>query len=415
MAAATKGFAFSQCVLCHRGFEERGAVYRLDPCGHHIDARCQKVFSGMKEIVCLACKGNVTEVSPDPEFGKQLERVDRLNQEVFSGGMQGALKYIRGELAGSRATQPVPSTISPEAREFLEAFEMFSWSPKTRSEWEALQKAVVEFGIPESEKAAQKYLQDVEEKEIAGVPVVISTPKEYETSNKGKIAIFFHGGAYTMHDHRYYHMVSAPVCHAMGVRVCSVGYRLAPQHPYPAGLEDGVAVYEALIKELGPANVVMYGDSAGAGLILAILQIAREKGLPMPAGIALMSPWLDVTQASDSLVTLEGADPIMGYDRTLRASAEAYVGAADPKDPRISPLYGQYDSSHPDVYLIGGGRDAVVSDLFRIQRAFRKALVGVTVDVFEGMWHDFCYNPDLPESQEATQAIAQFLTAKLGR
>lgn len=216
-----------------------------------------------------------------------------------------------------------------------------------------------------------------------------------------------------MHGHRYYHMVSAPVCHAMGVRVCSVGYRVAPQHPYPAGMNDGVAVYEALINEYGAKNVVMYGDSAGAGLILAILQTAKEKGVPMPAGIALISPWLDVTPAGDSLRTLEGSDPIMGYDRTLRASAEAYSGDVDPKDPHLSPIYGRYDPSYPDVYIIGGGRDAIVSDSFRIQRTFRKAGVGVTVDIFEGMWHDFCFNPDLPESQEATQAISQFLNGKL--
>jgi acetyl esterase/lipase len=351
----------------------------------------------------------------DEEFEGRLASVEELITQYLSRGLTGLREFSQTHSVGSLALQPFPKTVSEEVMAGYRAKRMFTWDFSTPQAVAMTQKNAVDFARSLSEPSKENFLESVEETEFVGVPVVIATPKGYDAQHDDKITLFIHGGGGVLNDHRFYHMISAPVCHQMGVKCCSIGYRLAPQHPFPAGLDDCLAVYEYVINELGyaPQNVTLFGDSAGGGLIESTLQCAKERGLPMPRAIALISPQVDISITSDSLITLDGADCILGLERNVKAVWKAYAGEVDPRDPRISPIYYKFDASHPPVYIISGTRDLLLSDSARLQRKLREAGVEVKYDVFEGMAHDFPFTPSLPESQTAVSAISAFLSEKL--
>ena len=196
-----------------------------------------------------------------------------------------------------------------------------------------------------------------------------------------------------------------------GGDVLTVDYRVAPEHPYPAALEDAVAAYRWLIEEKGyrPDMVVLAGDSAGGGLALALSMYLRDHGMPLPGGLILMSPWADLTCGGESYDSNFELDPLFGNTRESMLYDSAYIGEADPKDPYLSPVYGDFRGLPPMLFQVGSV-EMLLSDTLTAAKKAGRAGVRRRVSVYEGMFHVFQMSMDLfPESREAWAEAGKFL------
>jgi acetyl esterase/lipase len=208
--------------------------------------------------------------------------------------------------------------------------------------------------------------------------------------------------------------LTARLAHRLGVKVCAPYYRRAPEHPFPAAVDDGLAVYRGLLETLEPGAIGISGESAGGNLTLAVILRAREEGLALPAASVLMSPWCDLTQSGESQRQPEGFDPTLDYALHLEEAAAAYAGDCDQKAPRISPLYADYAGGFPPTLITTGTRELFVSDCARLSTAMRRADVDARLHVCEGMWHTFEWYEEIPEAEQSMDEIADFFREYLG-
>jgi acetyl esterase/lipase len=192
-------------------------------------------------------------------------------------------------------------------------------------------------------------------------------------------------------------------------RCISVDYRMPPDHPFPAALEDAVAVWRALVAERDPRRMGIFGSSAGGGLTLATLLRARALGLPFPAAIAPGTPWCDLTAAGDSIQANAYVDNVLVAETGwVGAAAGLYAAGRDLRDPLVSPIHGDL-RGFPPAILTSGTRDLLLSDTVRAHRALRRAGVEAALQVFEGQSHAQFLDPGIPETAEAFAEMAAFL------
>ncbi|MDX2350449.1 MAG: alpha/beta hydrolase [Porticoccus sp.] len=224
----------------------------------------------------------------------------------------------------------------------------------------------------------------------------------------GKTMIYLHGGGYVMGSPTTHRSLVARLAKACGVRTLSVDYRLAPEHPFPAALEDALTAYQWMLDQgVLPKNIIIAGDSAGGGLSLATLISLRDNHLPLPAMALCISPWTDLTLTGESITNCAKIDPYISQD-LLKLGAH-YVGDNDPQHPLISPFYADLKGLPP--LLIHAGTDEVLlSDTMRLAETAKHANVEVTVKIWERMWHDFhLWAPYLPEANQAIKEISVFV------
>jgi monoterpene epsilon-lactone hydrolase len=227
----------------------------------------------------------------------------------------------------------------------------------------------------------------------------------------GPVIIYLHGGGRILGSAETNLGSAIRITQAAGIPVLSIQYRLAPEHPFPADLEDALAAYRWLLDNGYTASQIgIYGDSAGGNLSLALALAARMEGLPAPGAVAVLSPSVDYTDAGDTRITLRDVDPVL---RTASsASHDAYVGAADIRNPLISPIFGDY-TEFPPLLIQVGTREILLSDSIRLARRARAAGTDVTLDVWDGMWHGWHDNPKVPEAEQACREIADFFQRQL--
>jgi acetyl esterase/lipase len=220
--------------------------------------------------------------------------------------------------------------------------------------------------------------------------------------------IYLHGGAYALGSIDVFRPFLARLARATGTRVLAVDYRLAPEHPYPAALEDAVTAYRWALDAAGaaPSQVLVAGDSAGGGLALAALLALRDTGAPLPAGAVCLSPWLDLALTGASVRGNARVDPILSYE-ALDGYACLYAGAHDRTSPLISPLYADLRDLPPLLIQVGT-EEILLDDAVRCADRARAAGVAVTLDVVDGMFHVFQMVGALPETQAALREIAAF-------
>ena len=226
--------------------------------------------------------------------------------------------------------------------------------------------------------------------------------------NSDNVIMYLHGGGYFMGSPATHRGLVAHLAKACGARALSVDYRLAPEHPFPAALEDSLAVYQWVMDQgVLPKNIIIAGDSAGAGLTLATLLSLRDGQKPLPAMALCISPWTDLALTGESIETCAGIDPYISHD-LLKLGAH-YLGKYDAKFPLISPLYADLKGLPP--LLIHAGTDEVLlSDSTRFAEKAKAAGVDVTLKVWEHMWHDFhMWTPYLPEAKSAITEMATFV------
>jgi monoterpene epsilon-lactone hydrolase len=228
-----------------------------------------------------------------------------------------------------------------------------------------------------------------------------------------RVMLYFHGGGYAIGSIESHRNLVAGIAIAGGFAGLNLGYRLAPEDPHPAAVDDAIAAYRYLLDSgIAPERIAFAGDSAGGGLTAAALLATRDRGLPMPGAGALLSPWLDLTQSGDSMLALADVDPLVGKEN-LDLMAAAYVGAGDPKTPLISPLFADLEGLPPLLIQVGSA-ETLLDDSERFAARARAAGVEVTLEVWDEMihvWHAFSLV--LPEAREATKQIGEVLAKRL--
>lgn len=224
----------------------------------------------------------------------------------------------------------------------------------------------------------------VETTRLGGVPVERLTPP----AAGARVLLHFHGGAFFAGSARSHRAMASEIAARSGATVITVDYRRAPEHPYPAALDDGLAVYQALLADgIAPANIVLGGDSGGCAHILALAVTLRDRAQPVPAGLLMISPYLDMTLSLPAVRANAGIDP-MTAEGILRRGADAYRGQLPASDPRISPLFADLSGLPPA--LVQAGEDEILADDAR-EFAHRARAAGVSVQchLYPGMWHNF--------------------------
>jgi len=245
----------------------------------------------------------------------------------------------------------------------------------------------------------------MEDRDINGITTLWITPPQLK--HEDKVMIFIHGGGWIVNSRKAQVKFQADVASSLGVKIVSIEYRLAPEHPYPAAVNDIVAAYKGIIKEYGAENTGLFGTSAGGGLTLATLLRLKADGLPLPAASAPLSPGADMTLSGYSVKAVGLQDPILPPYGTYSAM-RAYVGKADPKDPLVSPVFGDYTGMTP-MFLLCGTAEIIGSDAIRVAAAARNQGVDVTLLVSDGMWHvPIANGSGVPELQLAYDEMIKF-------
>lgn len=309
------------------------------------------------------------------------------------------------------ADVPVPQAISPEAQAFYRALRPRPAGANDLSDPAVLGRLRTGLGkmfLGNARRVRTDYR--LEAVDAGGVPAVwVRTPAPVR---KGKVLLYIHGGGFILGSAATDLSLPLQVGPAAGMAVLSVDYRLAPEHPHPAAVDDVLGAYRWLLKQGYRArDIGVFGDSAGGALALALVLGARDAGLKLPAAVAVLSPVTDLTGAGDTRTTLAGFDPLIGGDATSRWAV--YLGGHDPREPLVSPLYGDL-KGFPPLLIHAGSREVLLSDSLRLARKARAAGVDVTLDVWDGMWHVFQGNPGIPEAREAVEEIAAFFRAGAG-
>jgi len=272
--------------------------------------------------------------------------------------------------------------------------------------------------LREEFNAASQFVYDsvvdyIEETYVRRVRVERVVPKARKSAADVKAIMYLFGGGYVSGSPWEGLTISGPLAHSLGIDVWAVDYPLAPENPYPAALEASLQVYVYLCGLYGADNIAICGDSAGGNLSLATVSRAVGDGMLPPAAMALFSPWSDLTDNGDSIRTLEGIDPDLDYDSYLSRAAAAYAGEHDLADPEISPLYAECFENFPPTIISTGTRDLFLSNCTRLHLVLKRAGIPAVLNVWEGMWHDFEFYPNIPEGQESLADMAGFLAAHL--
>lgn len=223
--------------------------------------------------------------------------------------------------------------------------------------------------------------------------------------------LYFHGGGYVMGSPVSHRHITGRLALAAQARILSVDYALAPEHPFPAAVKDGVKAYRWLLDQgQAPHLIAIAGDSAGGGLTMATLLAARDEGLPMPAAASLISPWSDLTCGTGTYVSRAEADPMITPDG-IRELAAIYLAGADPRDPLASPNFADLKGLPPMLIQVGDD-EVLLDDSLHLAARAREAGIEVRLDVAPGMihvWHAFYQM--LPEGEAAIVSIGDYLAA----
>ncbi len=313
---------------------------------------------------------------------------------------------------------PVPSTVSPQMQKLIAAPLTATWNviPKTADEWKAQVNAgaaTAMAGLPALRAALGVKVEPVT---IDGVKAHWVTPAEIPPENRNRLLVHVHGGCF----------VSFPGESGTGeaifmagfgrFKVLSVDYRMPPDHPYPAALDDAMTVWKAAAKMVPPKNAAIFGSSAGGNLTLAMVLRAKQDKLPLPAAIAPGTPMSDLTLAGDSFRTNAMVDNVLvAPDVSCDKRAALYTNGRDLRDPLLSPIFGDV-SGFPPTILTTGTRDLLLSNTVLMHRKLRRAGVEASLQVFEGQSHAHYYRDvEAPETREAFEEIARFFDRHLGR
>jgi monoterpene epsilon-lactone hydrolase len=304
---------------------------------------------------------------------------------------------------------PMPTTISPEAQHWLESLTHSTPGPETLAERRA---RTDEWRAKDSAEARRLYPVRVEQATIGGVRTDIIMPLLMPDANQTSVLINLHGGGFNSDSGSL--IEGVPIANLAKVKVVSVYYRLAPENPFPAAVDDVVSVYKELLKNYQPGHIGIFGTSAGAILTAEVTVRLKQLKLPLPGALGIFSGLADFSRAGDSwqLFTLNGFPGQMQPIEPNHLPDDSYVGKTDRKDPVLSPLFADLHGMPPSL-LVTSTRDILLSGTTIFHRALLAAGNHSQLVVFEALPHAFWYHFELPETREALELMAKFFEARI--
>lgn len=305
---------------------------------------------------------------------------------------------------------PVPKTISEEAQRRLSRREPDQGPPQSLDDRRKSTDAYTARARLDWTRLCPHQLR---EDKIAGVPVRIVTPQGLPDSNRDKVLVNLHGGGFNSDSGSF--TESIPIASYSKMKVVAVLYRLAPENPFPAAVDDAVAVYKKLLKTYRPQHIVLYGTSAGAILTAEVAARLKQLGLPLPAALGIFSGMGDFARTGDSVAiySLRGFSGHLDPPRP-EGTRQEYAGATDLRDPVLSPIFSDLQGLPPTLFLTSG-RDLLLSGTINLHRAYLHAGVDARLVVFDALPHAFWYDSTLPEAIEANHIMADFFVQQLSK
>jgi len=306
---------------------------------------------------------------------------------------------------------PMPTTISPEAQAWLESLTHTSSGPETLTERRARTDA---WRAQDSAEARKLYPVNVEEAATGGVRTDIITPLSMPAENKNRVLINLHGGGFNSDSGSL--IEGVPIANLAKIKVVSVYYRLAPENPFPAAVDDVVAVYKELLKSYKPNSIGIFGTSAGAILTCEVTAKLKRLKMPLPGALGIFSSLADFSRPGDSwqLFTLNGFPGALQPADPKHPQDNEYAAKTERKDPVLSPLFSDLQGWPPSL-SVTSTRDILLSGTTIFHRALLAADNDAQLVVFEALPHAFWYQFQLPETKEALELMSKFLDEKLAR
>jgi len=232
-------------------------------------------------------------------------------------------------------------------------------------------------------------------------------------ADRERALLYLHGGGYVIGSIATHRGLASRIAQAAGIRALIIDYRLAPEHPFPAAVDDATAAYRFLLDQgIAPARIAIGGDSAGGGLTFATLVALRDAGTPLPAAAIALSPWVDLEGTGQSMTTKAAVDPLVDPEE-LRRMAKFYLNGADPRTPTAAPLHADL-SELPPIYVQVGTAETLLDDAVRITERARQAGVAIELEPFEDLIHVFqALAPFVPEALDAIEKLGAFVKRHL--
>jgi monoterpene epsilon-lactone hydrolase len=326
---------------------------------------------------------------------------------------QAATIDAEGQMHLPPRTIPLPSTVSPDAQKFLTTGIDASPAPPVadKAAWHA---AIAQFDksvAERTESVRSAFTGKIDGRDLGGVKVYDIIPQGIPPRHTNRVLIYLHPGSYVFGAGVAGIAGAVTLAAAGPFHVYSVDYRMAPDHPYPAALDDTVAVYREVIKRFEPTSIGIVGVSSGGGLAAATVLKLRDAGVPLPGAVVLLAPQADLTESGDTIQTNRDLDVVLRHP--VPEAIALYAGGNDLKDPYLSPLYGDFAKGYCPTFLQSGTRDMMLSDTVRLHRALRRAGVDAELHVFEAMPH--IGFSGAPEDEELQAEELRFLDKHLGR
>jgi monoterpene epsilon-lactone hydrolase len=334
-----------------------------------------------------------------------------------------AAQNAANAMAGPRTVPgrsiPVPGTASRELQASIAApYRVPNWNadPKSPEEWKELVNKLASASAAAQVGIREKLGVTMEPTVIGGVKAFVLSPRVIPAVNQNRLLVHVHGGGYVYNPGEAGTGEATLMAAYGGFKVISFDYRMPPDHPYPAAMDDAMAVWKAALGLQNPRNMAIFGTSTGGGMTLAMILRAKQEGLPLPAAIAPGTPWSDLTETGDTYKTNEWLDNVLvSYNGYLSRAAMLYANGRDLKDPMISPIYGDF-TGFPPAILTSGTRDLFLSLTVLTHRKLRRAGVEAELQVYEGMSHaQYNFDPYAPETKETFSEIARFFDKHLGK
>ncbi len=315
-------------------------------------------------------------------------------------------------------TIPVPDDLDAPTASLVGAPYSSYWNlnPPDDEGWRTIVKRAADAAIPKLAQQRAALGVSIVSTTIGGVKAYILMPKEIPAAHKSQLIVHFHGGGYIFSPGEAGTGEAMLMAAYGGYKVLSIDYRMPPDAPYPAAMDDATSAWRALVKTIDPRRIAIEGTSTGGGMTLALVLRAEAEGLPLPGAIAPGSPWSDMTGVGDSYKTNEWIDNVVvSYDGYLSRVARLYAHGHDLKDPQLSPIYGDFHGMPPAI-LTAGTRDLFLSNTIRVQRKLREAGVEADLELYEGLSHaQFNSDPTAPVTKEAYREMTRFFDAHLAK
>jgi acetyl esterase/lipase len=313
---------------------------------------------------------------------------------------------------------PVPRSVSAKLQEQIaEPPTSAPAFPKTREEWKTLQDTGPAEDVSRViHQLATQFGVTIASQTINGVHCFIVTPKQINARNRNRILLGLHAGGWVFSPGESGLHEPIVVAGLTGIRVVAVDYRLLPQYPFPAALDDAMNVWKEVTKWTAPHNIGLFGSSVGGNMTLSLVQRAKREGLPLPGAVLASSPYSDLSKTGDTYYSNDGVDREIRYDGFWESVTRLYAGGMDLKDPRLSPVYGDF-TGFPPTALVTGTRDLYLSNTVRVHQRLLKANVPTELYVEEGESHMGFLGAILegaPEGKELYSHLARFFDSHLG-